>query len=114
MIQTSNSVRAVREVWERLAFPPVDAVIGRESARRPKPHPEGVLRALRRMGLRGSETIVIGDGDFDVELGRAIGAVTVRLRGTAEHSSVARADYIVDSVAGAAALLTGERLVAAV
>ncbi len=114
MIQTSNGVRVVREVWERLAFPQVDAIIGRESARQPKPHPQGVRSALRRFGLRGSETVVVGDGDFDVELGRAIGAVTIRLRGSAERGPAAQADYVVDSAAGAVALLTGGRLVAAV
>jgi beta-phosphoglucomutase-like phosphatase (HAD superfamily) len=80
MIQTSNSVRVVHEVWERLSLPPVDAVVGRESARRPKPDPQGVRRALRQLGVRGSEAVVVGDGDYDVVLGRAIGAKTVRVR----------------------------------
>jgi phosphoglycolate phosphatase-like HAD superfamily hydrolase len=30
--------------------------------------------------VRGSEAVVVGDGDYDVVLGRAIGAKTVRVR----------------------------------
>lgn len=93
IIQTSNSVRAVEQVLDRLAFPPVDAIAGRESARRPKPHPQGVLRELRRLGLRGDQCVLIGDGDFDVELGRTLGATTIRL-----GQGRLQADYTVASL----------------
>ena len=108
MIQTSNSVRAVDEVWARLDLPPVDAVVGRESARRPKPHPQGVRAALRRLGLRGAETVVVGDGDFDVELGQAIGAKTVRVRSAdSPPGTSAEADLEVESLQELAASLAG-------
>ncbi len=110
MIQTTNSVRAVQQVWERLQLPAVDAIVGRESARRPKPHPQGVRRALRALGLRGPEAVVVGDGEFDVILGRAIGATTVRLR---SEDSMARPglrpDYEAGSLFEVIELLAGER-----
>jgi phosphoglycolate phosphatase-like HAD superfamily hydrolase len=110
MIQTSNSVRVVQEVWERLSLPPVDAVVGRESARQPKPHPQGVLRALRRLGLRGSETIVIGDGDYDVALGRAIGAKTVRVKNSdSPPTPGAEADIEVESLQELIRILAGRQ-----
>ena len=110
MIQTSNSLLAVRGVWARLGFPPVDAIIGRESARRPKPHPQGVRSALRQFGLRGSEVIVVGDGDFDVELGRAIGARTVRV-GSRHYpaGTGAEADIEVTSLQELTRLLAGRQ-----
>ena len=113
VIQTSNSVLVVREVWNRLSLPPVDAVAGREGTRRPKPHPEGVLRTLRRMELRGPETVVIGDGDFDVQVGRAIGALTIRV-GREGPAAKVQADHVVGSLAEAGELLGLGRPVAAV
>jgi HAD superfamily hydrolase (TIGR01509 family) len=103
IIQSSNSVRAIQQTLERLTFPVADAVIGRESARRVKPDPQGVRRVLRQLGIRGTESAVIGDGDFDVELGRAIGATTVRLGRGNE-----RADYHLNSLLEAPPLLLGK------
>ena len=80
IIQSSNSVGVIHDVLAHLAFPRVDAIVGRESARRTKPDPQAVRAVLRRLGLRGDECVVIGDGDFDVQLGRAIGATTIRTK----------------------------------
>jgi phosphoglycolate phosphatase len=81
VIQSSNSVRCIESVTKRLGFPEVDVIVGRESSPRTKPDPAGVRAALRRLRLRGDQTVVIGDGDFDIEVGRAIGALTVRVGG---------------------------------
>lgn len=107
IIQSSNSIHAIQQSLERLAFPKVDAIAGRESARRPKPDPQGVRSVLRRLGLRGNQCVVIGDGDFDVELGRAIGATTIRLGDGRE-----RGDHNVRSLKEAARIIEGQ-LVAA-
>jgi phosphoglycolate phosphatase len=106
IIQTSNSVRVVQEVLQRLSFPPVDAIIGRESGRRPKPHPSGVRRTLSVLGVRGNETVVIGDGDYDIELGRTIGALTIRF-GKGRHA--VSADHEIESLEEAARILTKNR-----
>ncbi len=106
IIQTSNSVRVVQEVLQRLSFPPVDAIIGRESARHPKPHPSAVRRALSVLGVRGNETVVIGDGDYDIELGRAIGALTICL-GKGQHAVPAH--HQVESLREAARILNKDR-----
>lgn len=103
VIQSSNSVRCIERVLMRLGFPAVDAIVGRESSRHVKPNPSGVRRALREVGVRAKDAIVIGDGDFDVQLGRAIGAATIRIgRGNA--------DYQVESLEGVRQLLSGGAL----
>lgn len=78
-IQTTASVHVVSAVLSGLNLPPVDAIVGRESARRPKPHPEGLRRALRRLGLRGPQTVIIGDSDYDIQVARSVGAVAIWL-----------------------------------
>lgn len=103
VIQSSNSVRVIQQALDRLGFPRVDAIVGRESAPRVKPHPKGARAALRKLGLRGEDCVVIGDGDFDVELGKAIGATTIRL-----GEGRQRADYNVRSLSQASLILFGK------
>jgi HAD superfamily hydrolase (TIGR01509 family) len=53
-----------------------DAVVTREDCL-PKPDPDGVRAAARRMGVAPDECLVVGDYEYDVRAGRAAGAVTV-------------------------------------
>jgi phosphoglycolate phosphatase-like HAD superfamily hydrolase len=111
VIQSSNSIGVIREVLDRLAFPHVDAIVGRESARNPKPDPAGVRKALRALAINGRASTIVGDGDFDVQLGRELGATTIRVgRG---NSSV-RADYEVTSLHEVIAILAPKPAKAAV
>jgi HAD superfamily hydrolase (TIGR01509 family) len=43
---------------------------------RPKPEPDGVLRALEELGVEPHATLVIGDSPSDILMGRAAGART--------------------------------------
>lgn len=51
-------------------------VVGLEDVREPKPSPEGLLQALRRLGVDPSRALFVGDSELDVEAGRR-GGVTV-------------------------------------
>jgi HAD superfamily hydrolase (TIGR01509 family) len=51
------------------------AVWGDDVAR-PKPQPDGVLRALEELGADASSTLVIGDSPTDILMGRAAGTHT--------------------------------------
>jgi phosphoglycolate phosphatase len=109
IIQTSNSVRVVEEACRRFSLAPVDVVVGRETARLGKPHPQGVRQILRTLGIREAECVVVGDGDYDVQLGRAIGARTIRVNSRHASESPLPADHHVGSLAEVADLLLGER-----
>ncbi len=109
-VQTTNSVQAVAAVWDRLGLPLVDAVVGRESARRLKPHPDGVQAQLRRWGLRGPQVVVIGDSDYDIEVGRAIGARTAWVRGGHFQFGGAEPDWVASSLDELLGLLSASRL----
>jgi phosphoglycolate phosphatase len=111
IIQSSNSVGVIREVLDRLAFPRLDAIVGREGSRFAKPNPAGVRKVLRALGIDGRETAVVGDGDFDVQLGRAIRATTIRI---GRGSAGVRADYEVASLHEVIAILVPDRARAAV
>lgn len=56
------------------------AVCGGETARR-KPHPEPMLVALERLGLKASECAYVGDSPEDVAMARAAGSWAVGVPG---------------------------------
>ena len=78
-IITRNSRRAILAALER--FPHLqahhfDLIISRDDAAAPKPSPDGVLMAARRLGLSASNILVVGDFHFDMDAGAAAGALT--------------------------------------
>ena len=80
-IITRNSLKSVSRALKRfndITINDFAAVITREDSL-PKPHPDGVSRAARRMGIPISALMVVGDFRFDVLAGKAAGAVTVFL-----------------------------------
>jgi pyrophosphatase PpaX len=54
----------------------VGVTVWGDDVARPKPEPEGVLRALARLGADPRVTLVIGDSPADIEMGRAAGTRT--------------------------------------
>jgi N-acetyl-D-muramate 6-phosphate phosphatase len=53
------------------------AVIGAQTTRRMKPHPEPLLYGAEKMGVHPSECLMIGDTTIDIRTGTAAGAQTV-------------------------------------
>ena len=93
---TRNSRKSVEVVLGRLAIS-FDAMVSREDAP-PKPAPDPVLLACRRMGVDPAEAIFVGDFELDLLAGRRAGVMTVLLRSPA-FSFSEQADLMVDSLA---------------
>ncbi|MBC5764153.1 HAD family hydrolase [Ramlibacter sp. GTP1] len=53
------------------------AVVGAQTTRRMKPHPEPLLFAAKAMGVAPGECLMIGDTTVDIRTGKAAGAQTV-------------------------------------
>lgn len=53
------------------------AVVGAQTTRRMKPHPEPLLHAAEKMGVSPTECLMIGDTTIDIRTGMAAGAQTV-------------------------------------
>lgn len=80
-ILTRNSLSSVKKALQKfngVTMEDFSAIITRDVSR-PKPHPDGVLQAAERMGLKASEILVIGDFRFDVMAGKAAGSCTALL-----------------------------------
>ncbi|PYO89594.1 MAG: pyrophosphatase PpaX [Gemmatimonadetes bacterium] len=53
-----------------------DIVIGCDDVTHSKPHPEPVLKAVKKLGVLPAETVFVGDSRHDMESGRAAGVKT--------------------------------------
>jgi phosphoglycolate phosphatase len=49
---------------------------GGDAVDRPKPNPDLLLHVLDRLEIDASETLLVGDGDHDIHMGRRAGAMT--------------------------------------
>jgi HAD superfamily hydrolase (TIGR01509 family) len=74
---TLNSRESVRTVFERHCLP-IEVIITREDAA-PKPSPEPLCVACRKLGVPEADTWMIGDGQYDIEAGTAAGMRTIWL-----------------------------------
>jgi len=52
-------------------------VLGGDSVKQKKPHPEGVETVLRMVGAAPSETLFVGDSRVDIETGKSAGVTTI-------------------------------------
>ena len=55
----------------------IGALVGGDDTDRPKPAPDPVARACRRLGVDSGDAVMVGDDRRDVEAGRAAGCRTV-------------------------------------
>jgi HAD superfamily hydrolase (TIGR01549 family) len=74
---TRNSNRVVKAIAERLSVD-FGVVVGREDAP-PKPNPECIHAACRKLMVRAGSTVMVGDYLFDIQAGRSAGCRTVFL-----------------------------------
>lgn len=78
------------------------SVVGGDRAARPKPYPDLMHVALGELGVPAVQTLLVGDGVHDVEMGRGAGARTCGVAWgvhEAESLRAAGADHVVHSVA---------------
>jgi len=86
-----------------------DAVVGGLDVKERKPHPEPMQLALKKLGLRAGQAVMVGDLPADIQSAKAAKlAVTIGLTdgfGTRQMLEAANPDYIIDSLADLEELL---------
>jgi pyrophosphatase PpaX len=76
-----------------------DVLVTGDQVEHPKPHPEGVWKAMNSIGAKPSETVLVGDSDADMEAGRAAGVTTILARwGTPAFPGNSEPDFAFDSI----------------
>ena len=84
------------------------AVIGNQTTRRMKPHPEPLFYAAEKMGVDPRECLMIGDTTIDIRTGKAAGAQTVGVLcgfGTQDELQAAGAGLILRTTSDLLAVL---------
>ena len=77
-----------------------------------KPHPAMVLEAMKALGARPDQTLMIGDTSHDIEMGRAAGVITIAVTWgfhTAQELLASGPDHVCDSFAEVTAILDAFR-----
>lgn len=73
------SVATALKNFTRVSLADFNVIIARDHVQRPKPHPEGVLLAARRLCIPAANLMMVGDYLYDIEAGQRAGAPTVFL-----------------------------------
>jgi HAD superfamily hydrolase (TIGR01509 family) len=73
----------LREVLERF-----DAVVLAPDVSRRKPHPEGLLKCLERLGIAAADALYVGDTPLDIQASRAAGVRAVGVLSGAADSAL--------------------------
>lgn len=54
-----------------------DVIITGDDVSNPKPHPEGVHKALKQLGVKSTEAVYLGDSNADILAGKQAGVFTI-------------------------------------
>ncbi|MEU5418561.1 HAD-IA family hydrolase [Streptomyces sp. NPDC001407] len=99
-IATGKSGSRARAVLEAVGLLPLlDEVVGSDEVPRPKPHPDIVREALRRLDAAPEDAVMVGDAVIDIRSGRAAGTATVGAtwgEGAAGQLRAERPDFLLD------------------
>ena len=74
------------------------AIITADDVAHGKPHPEGYLLALERLGVEASEAVALEDTEAGIASAKAAGLHCVAVRGTLPDVRLQQADEIVDGI----------------
>ena len=79
---TRNSMDSVREALKNfngIGLDDFDVIITRDDPVKPKPSPEGILLAARKLNVEPRHILMVGDFVFDIDAGRSAGTLTALL-----------------------------------
>lgn len=93
----ANAIRTLELIGLDRFFDP-EHILGRDEAP-PKPDPDGILHLAALWGTRPAATVMVGDYQYDLQAGRAAGALTVHVDITRSFRWPELADVSIASLA---------------
>lgn len=70
-------------------------IIYGDEVKKPKPAPDGIIKAYESLGLRPSEVIYVGDNSQDIIAGKSARCLTVGISRTSDREKLEGADVII-------------------
>jgi hydrogenase expression/formation protein HypE len=91
------SIETAMRNFDGISLRDFTVVLSRENAGRPKPDPDGVLKAAGAFGISPADLLMVGDFYFDIQAGNSAGALTAFLTNGAPLPVMdARPDFVVN------------------
>lgn len=85
----------------------VEIVVAANDVEHPKPAPDMIIRILGETGSRADEAIMVGDTRYDIDMGRAAGAVTCAVTyGNGQIEELGEADYRISDFSQLAGIIS--------
>jgi HAD superfamily hydrolase (TIGR01509 family) len=109
-VLTRNCRRAIDRSLENFASLSVSrftVLLTRDDVSRPKPDPEGALRAAREMNVPVESLLCVGDYVYDVELARNAGCTSVYLSPSGDEPTI-KPDYTIKRLGEVIRIVTAE------
>lgn len=96
---TSNTTSVVKKILSKFHISFEIPVVGREDVKYPKPNLEGITKLLKRLNISGSSSMLIGDGDSEMDIANKIGALAVFLkRSGSQYLRHSKPDFTINSL----------------
>ncbi len=74
-----------------------DIIIGSDTTPERKPSPVPILKVLSELHINASDSVIVGDSNYDVDAGKAAGVKTIAVTyGYRPREVIAHADYLID------------------
>lgn len=100
-IASSRSRNSLQEFTDEMGITSLfDMLVGGDNVKNGKPDPEPVLRILDELAWKPEYTLVVGDADVDIKMGKCAGCRTCAVtygNGSLESLKKTSPDFIIDS-----------------
>lgn len=101
-IASSRSHESLVELTKKLEiYEYLSCLIGADDVKEAKPQPEPVFKILSELKVKPTQTLVVGDMNVDIMMGKRAGTKTCGVsygNGTIQELELARADFIIDNI----------------
>ncbi len=78
-----------------------DVMIAGDDVEKPKPHPEGINKALTELGVKNSEAVFVGDSDADILAGKRANVHTIGVQWLPNYQTAyfsVQPDQLIDKI----------------
>jgi HAD superfamily hydrolase (TIGR01549 family) len=102
IVSSGSRSRVGREVQQSVLKDAFAVIVCNEDIIDKKPHPEGLVRAIRELNVAPSECAYVGDAPEDIEMGRRGNVMTIGVRSAYPSSArvlTAKPDLYVERIA---------------
>lgn len=103
LVTNGDGARIREELKQHRIYSFFDVLVTADDVREFKPSPNGVIIALKRLGVKKSEVLYVGDSEDDVKAGKRAGIKTAGMLAglhSRERIEKAKPDYLLEKIDG--------------